>query len=48
VGQLTLFFATARLELDEVFIERVLVRMRRVGAAMDPLAPVPVQESREG
>ncbi|MCY1271596.1 hypothetical protein D9M68_222980 [compost metagenome] len=30
-----LFFAMARLELDDAAIERVLTRMRRVGATID-------------
>ena len=43
-----LFFAAARLELDEASIENVLARMRRIGAAVDPLSPVPAQQSGEG
>ncbi|NYH21372.1 XRE family transcriptional regulator [Paraburkholderia bryophila] len=35
ISPLPLFFAAARLELDETTIERVLQRMRRVGAAID-------------
>jgi hypothetical protein len=43
-----LFFAAARLELDGDSIERVLARMRRIGAAVDALGPGPTQDSREG
>lgn len=34
-----LFLAAARLELDEATIERVLARMRAMGAAVDLAAP---------
>ena len=34
-----LFFAMARLELDDASIERVLERMRKVGAHVDLSAP---------
>lgn len=39
MGMHMLFFAMARLELDEATIERVLDRMRRTGARVDLSAP---------
>ncbi|MEO1354507.1 MAG: XRE family transcriptional regulator [Pseudomonadota bacterium] len=39
MGMHMLFFAMARLELDETTIERVLNRMRKVGAAIDLGSP---------
>jgi hypothetical protein len=42
-----LFFAMARLELDDATIERVLQRMRRAGAAIDLNADSPVQDGEQ-
>ncbi|ASW00126.1 transcriptional regulator [Paraburkholderia aromaticivorans] len=48
LGAHMLFFAMARLELDAQTIERVLQRMRRVGATIDlnPDSPAPDGEQK--
>jgi hypothetical protein len=44
MGMHMLFFAMARLELDEATIERVLDRMRQMGAHVDLSAPAGEQQ----
>jgi hypothetical protein len=47
LGAHMLFFAMARLELDAQTIERVLQRMRRVGATIDLNADSPVPDGEQ-
>lgn len=47
LGAHMLFFAMARLELDAATIERVLQRMRRVGATIDLNADSPAPDGEQ-